>query len=379
MKVSIAAMGKFHSFDLAEQMRQRGHLHRLYTGYPSRKIPEALRPYAKTCPYLTVPMMLAGRYGMERLHRWLNVPATILFDKWLTRVLEPADVFHCWASYGLEATKRARQMGMKTVCDRGSTYIFHQQNVLRSEYYKWGQEPPNTSNALTIRELHQYDHADRITVPSSVAARTFPDQSKLSIVPYGVSLETFKPMQKEDKTFRVLYVGALSLRKGIPYLMQAFKQCSTYNWELWLVGTPLKETVGMVTGNRVNVWGAVPQHQLPWFYSQASLVVMPSIEEGLALVLGQALACGTPVIATRESGVEELITDGVEGFVVNARDPQDIAKYLSRLSMYPDELEWMRKQITNRRGDWHWRHYGTRMVEVYNEARSGIRAESSRS
>lgn len=375
MKVSIASLGKFHSFDLAEDMRQRGHLHRLYTGYPKSKLPEALRPYAKTCPWLTVPMMLAGRYGLERLHRWLNVPATILFDKWLTRVLEPADVFHCWASYGLEATKRAKQMGMKTVCDRGSTHIVHQNHVLRREYQRWDvpyQDPCHSRSAYFMmkREMEQYYAADVITVPSRFAASTFTEQRlHASVVPYGVSLENFKPMQKEDTTFRVLYVGALSLRKGIPYLMRAWHKASMSRWELWLVGTPLKETEGFVKGLKnlgVKVWGAVPQHQLPWFYSQASVVVMPSIEEGLALVLGQALACGTPVIATKESGVEELITDGVEGFVVKARDPQDIAKYLSRLSMYPDELEWMRKQIANRRGDWHWRNYGSRMLEVYH-------------
>lgn len=371
MKVSISALSKFHAFDLAEGLRQRGLLHRLYTGYPLVKVPEKLRPYAKTCPFFTVPMMLAGRYGFERLQHWLNIAATIDFDKWVAMNLDRCDVFHCWASYGMEATTRANAMGMKTICDRGSTHVLHQKITLELEAARWGTFSPRYSSTLVRRELEQYKAARFITVPSRQSAETFVHgnlKGKVVVVPYGVDLLKFRPMQKEDETFRVLYVGALSLRKGIPYLVRAYLEAYQPGMQLWLIGAPLKETSPFLkdlAGKGVKAWGAVPQDKLSWFYSQASVVCLPSIEEGLALVLGQSLACGTPVMATKESGVEELITDGVEGFVVKARDPQDMAKYLTRMYRTPNEVQWMRKRIAEHRGQWHWRHYIDRMVKLY--------------
>ena len=68
--------------------------------------------------------------------------------------------------------------------------------------------------------------------------------------------------------------------------------------------------------------GVVGQERLAELMSTSHVMVLPSIEEGLALVQGQAMACGCPVIASTNTGAEDLFTDGVEGFVVPIRDPE---------------------------------------------------------
>ena len=109
----------------------------------------------------------------------------------------------------------------------------------------------------------------------------------------------------------------------------------------------------------VEFLGSVPQAQLPAIMSSSHVMVLPSIEEGLALVQGQALACGCPVLATPNTGSEDLFSDGVEGFIVPVRDPAALA---DRLQLLADDPALQRRMSeaalarVKRLGGW--RHYG---------------------
>jgi glycosyltransferase involved in cell wall biosynthesis len=70
--------------------------------------------------------------------------------------------------------------------------------------------------------------------------------------------------------------------------------------------------------------------------SRSHVLALPSVEEGLALVLGQAMACGCPVVATAATGAEDLFTDGIEGFIIPPRDPIALADRLQQLAGDPD-------------------------------------------
>jgi glycosyltransferase involved in cell wall biosynthesis len=110
---------------------------------------------------------------------------------------------------------------------------------------------------------------------------------------------------------------------------------------------------------------------LSWYYSQGSVFVLPSIEEGLALVLSQAMACGLPIIATPNTGAEELITDGREGFIIEARSPQAIQEKIIFLYERPDIRDEMARAAlarSNHLGGWE--SYGKKMMDVYSIALS---------
>jgi glycosyltransferase involved in cell wall biosynthesis len=95
--------------------------------------------------------------------------------------------------------------------------------------------------------------------------------------------------------------------------------------------------------------------------SRSHVLALPSIEEGLALVQAQAMACGCPVVCSTNTGGEDLFTDGVEGFIVPIRDPIALAARLQRLADDPDLQRSMREAALGRvRSIGGWKEYGDR-------------------
>jgi glycosyltransferase involved in cell wall biosynthesis len=106
---------------------------------------------------------------------------------------------------------------------------------------------------------------------------------------------------------------------------------------------------------------------------RASVFVLASVEEGLALVIAQAMACGLPVIATEATGVRELITDGVEGVVVpDPPDAQTLAEAMDSVLADSDRAQAMgvaaRRKVESFGG---WDRYGLQLVAAFRDGRSG--------
>jgi starch synthase len=122
------------------------------------------------------------------------------------------------------------------------------------------------------------------------------------------------------------------------------------------------------TPEHVEFLGHVPQPKLKEIMSRSHVMVLPSIEEGLALVQAQALACGCPVIGTPNTGADDLFTNGKEGFIVPIRDPQTIANRLQLLADSPDHRSAMSKAALQRVAQLGgWSDYGERMAGVLQE------------
>jgi glycosyltransferase involved in cell wall biosynthesis len=221
------------------------------------------------------------------------------------------------------------------------------------------------------REEQEYAQANAITVPSRFARDSFVesgvDPAKLQVIPYGVDLEHFKPAAPRDAEFRVLFVGQLGVRKGIGYLLDGFRRAALPGARLVFVGSPGAETKALLRGNldSVEFTGALSREQVAVQMSRASVMVLPSIEEGLAMVQAQALACGCPVIATVNSGAGDLFDDGKEGFIVPIRDPDAIAAKLTLLYRDRDLLHSMSgagRQRMERNGGWD--RYGAQVIAL---------------
>jgi glycosyltransferase involved in cell wall biosynthesis len=114
----------------------------------------------------------------------------------------------------------------------------------------------------------------------------------------------------------------------------------------------------------------LPRAELYRYYSQGSVFVIGSIEEGLALVQAQAMACGIPISATTNTGGEDLFSDGVEGFIVPIRDANAIAEKIAQLLRFPNDLEMMgqaaRKRVADIGG---WNSYGQKVLSAYASGR----------
>ena len=116
------------------------------------------------------------------------------------------------------------------------------------------------------------------------------------------------------------------------------------------------------------VMGHMPQIELKRVMSRSHVLVLPSVEEGLAMVMAQAMACGCPVVASNHTGAEDLMTDGMEGFIVPVRDVEMLAEKLQQLADDPilrDEMG--NKALQKVKGLGGWDDYGNKAMGIYKE------------
>ena len=331
-------------------------------GVPREKVRATIR-------YDALQRLAAGLGLLDRVPHLRHL-SNDAFDRAVARRLEPADLVVAWSGMALHTHRRARQLGARTVVERGSAHIAFQRDILDEEQRRWGLHGHALVDPWTVdKELREYEAADAIAIPSDFVRRSFLSrgvpEAKLLQVPYGVDLREFRPVPKRVPGFRAIFVGALSLRKGIPDLLEAASRAEV---ELWLVGPRHAETEPFLQryAGRFQHKGSVPQSQLLELYGQADVFVIASIEEGLAMVIPQALACGLPVICTTHSGGDDLVRDGVNGFVVPIRDPEALAKRLAALRDHPERLAAMKRAAVESVAHGHsWRDYGLAIAAHY--------------
>lgn len=392
MKVTISTIGKFQLFHLAQQLMRRGVLARLINSYPK----------FETTRYGIPGNFTRAIIIKEILQRsWTHLPAGLkelynptfaiheLFDTLASRSLVESDILTGTSSTLLRTLRKAKKMGMITIVERASAHIVYQDNVLREEYKRQGIVPPQIQlphPKVIEKELREYEEADYISVPSFFAERTFLEQGipkeKIIHIPYGVDIGEFQQKPKTDKTFRVIFAGGMSFQKGVHYLLQAFHELHLPNAELLLVGSmhkemdPFFERYEVKRQNAksyeadkkegITYIGHVPQSELSKYYSESSVFAMLSIQDGFGLVQAQAMACGLPVIASTNTGGEDLLREGKDGFIVGIRDVEAVKEKISFLYNHPEICAEMgrsaKEQISK---GFTWDDYGARMVAQY--------------
>lgn len=354
MQIVQTVFGVFHHFELARELAQRGHLRRVYSTWPWARLKrEGLaRDKVETFPWLHVPEYLASRAPVDLT--WLRDPLgyanALSFDRWTESRLRRSlrheghiDALIGISGSSLRAGALIQRDGGVFICDRGSTHQRFQEQILADEFRRWGVHIPPSDPRDTRREEAIYAACDAITVPSTAAARSFAEMGvppeKVHVIPYGVRLESFRPTGEPGRdSFDVLFAGSVGLRKGVPYLLEAFARVKHPHKRLRFAGTIQEDIRGILPRlpmDNVEILGPVPQAELATLMSRSHALVLPSIEEGLALVQAQALACGCPVICSTNTGGEDLFSDGVEGFIVPIRDPAALADRLQRLADDP--------------------------------------------
>ncbi|NBR84102.1 MAG: glycosyltransferase family 1 protein [Verrucomicrobia bacterium] len=344
MRVVQSCHGKFHHFDLARQLHQRGALECLFTGYPRWKLRHEQLPASKvrTLPWLPTLYLARGRLGLTQpwLERELACCVRHSHDWLVRRSLPDCDVFVGISGVSLTSGRRAQTRGAKYICDRGSAHIAVHDRLLREEFAKRKVPYVGTDPRDRAQEEAEYAAADLITVPSSFAQRTFVSEgvpvSRVRRVAYGMDLARFQRVgQPPTDKFVVLFVGAISFNKGIPYLLEAFATLRHPRKELVLVGVMAPEMTVFCQGKQfphVTFVGHQPQAELPRLMSTSHVLVLPSLSDGFGLVMGQAMACGCPVIASENSGGPDLIAPGVSGFVIPAGQSEPLRERLQQLA-----------------------------------------------
>ena len=308
LRIAIATSGRFHVLDLARELAALGHDVRLYSILPDARAERfgLQRRYHRSLLPFVAPLVAWQRYAARTLPDWHSRLLTRALDRAVEAVLQPCDVFICMSGIFVRAIRAARnRYGASIWLERGSRHILSQAEILSALP---GASTPTPD--IIARELEGYRLADRIVVPARHVAESFerdPEaHAKLFVNPYGTKLDMFPYRERnrgKGEILRLIYAGNWSLQKGCDLLVEAVAATSEVN--LKHVGS-LADAAFPTGDIRFQHLGAVPQADLSRHYNEAHALVSASRQDGLSMVLAQALASGLPVICTDRTGGADL-------------------------------------------------------------------------
>ena len=163
--------------------------------------------------------------------------------------------------------------------------------------------------------------------------------NKIEVIYNGVDVNFFTPKKRPFNGFRILYVGRLVHEKGLEELIEAVGKTRNLFPEICLriVGDgPMRKDLDLMIDNlsireHVIFEGFRPHSEISGYMDESDLFVLPSYSEGMPLVVLEAMASGIPVIASRVGGVPEVIRDGFNGFLVEPKDSEALAKRIEEV------------------------------------------------
>ena len=180
-------------------------------------------------------------------------------------------------------------------------------------------------------------------------------------------------------TMRFLYAGPLSVRKGVHYLLRAWRQARPPGAELHFFGKPLlpdaavRRLVGDALSLGIVFHGPVAPDALNAAYLSSSVLVFPTLCDGFGQVASEALAHGVPVLTTGNAGAADLIVHGRNGWIVAAADDAALGAQLEWCASHPQDVFAMRRPALASARAWTWldfrRRFHDLMATALHEAR----------
>jgi glycosyltransferase involved in cell wall biosynthesis len=301
-------------------------------------------PFASLCHLLKLHL---GRLsGIELQKEYLRL-GQALERSMLSTDFNTIDAFLMIGSTSANLFKKAKQNGVKTIMEQIIAPSLYTLDVMQSE---WDKYPAWESGANEVEALkfwgevnaRDWDNADMIICGSQFVIDAVKHiggpWERCVVVPYGVPQHNLTPQctYNVHRPLRVLTVGAVGLRKGSHYILEAAKsligQC-----EFKLAGgypQGLKERISIPSN--VGLLGHVPRVQLKQYFEWADVFLLPSLSEGSATVCYEALQYGLPLIVTHNAG--QFITDGKEGIIIPIKSSDAIVSALESMCANPDKV-----------------------------------------
>ena len=314
--------------------------------------------------------LLAGKSPIESADgrfRSVDLAASRQVDDALDAVL-------CREDAALHTFERARECGVLRVYDLPTAHFGFTQELMRKEVECF----PELESTISIRDeyaAHRISNKERelnlanhILCPSQFVKRSLLsrgyDDKNIHVLPFACE-PSWLEESFERRTNVVLGVGQISVRKGVHRLLRVWKQLGAYRTHtLRLVGDMRlpKEFLSQFKGMYVHV-PSLQRNELIRQYATAKLFISNSMSEGMAIVIPEALSVGTPVIASRNSGAEEIVTDDEDGILVEYGDDEGLAKSLERLLSSPNILGRMSENAKAKARSRTWGGYSREFVD----------------
>lgn len=209
-------------------------------------------------------------------------------------------------------------------------------------------------------------------------ARTTDTNLKIDVIPDGLDLASFESGQRKvnPKTVRCLAIGRLIPRKGFQFLIRALPQILdkvSHNFEIEIIGDGpyQEELIGLAENLGVTFYvhftGTVPYSELPQKYREADIFILPSLAEGMPLVVLEAMGTGLPIIASRVQGIDELVAEGINGALFDAGDVDGLASCLVQLINAGEKRVEMGKASTEKVIPYDWKNIADTYLALYED------------
>lgn len=342
MKTLLASTARFHFISAAVELKKRGMLAGVVTGLLYSRVNE---PRLEADDVVAVPLWRTLNYlSMGRvsqsLERWLEWKSNDEVDRTAACYLDGCHNLITMAGTGSKAGSAIQRQGGAFFVDRPVIHIRQQDRVLAEAYdaAEAAYSPIDPSKIASGEE--EYEMADGILACSRLVADSLVKggvaPSKVFVLPLGVDLgRFFVEGAPPDGPLTVGFAGAVSIQKGIHVLADALKTLGDRTIRLWIAGQVLDEGRAFLkqleTCCDLEVLGPVSQDVLRRRFSESHAFVLPSVQDGFGMVVTQAMACGCPVIVSRNAGASEAVEDGVTGLTFDSGDSQALARHIGRL------------------------------------------------
>lgn len=297
MKINIASTHRFHLLDLARELEKQGHDVKFYSYVPtSRCIKYGLKKEnCKSLLWIALPFLFLAKLFPKNSQ--ITYIRNIVLDYYMAYCMRKCDIYICLGSiYKKSIIQANKKFNAITILEWGSKHIIEQLKLFN--------KLENYPKKFLQRELEEYQLADYISIATNHVKQSFLkhniSESKLLVNPYGVDLAQFNPTQLSND-YDIIMVGGWRTEKGCDLLI---KVCEQYHFKLLHVGSIIN--LEFPQSNYMTHIDAVDQKQLIQYYAQAKVFVLPSRADGFGMVLSQALACGLPIVCSKETGGPNL-------------------------------------------------------------------------
>ena len=260
-----------------------------------------------------------------------------LFDELVaSRGFADADTLYAMQKHGVKMLAAAQHAGVRTVVDVFITPMCHHIVEEERACYPEIEAPLTDRSRLELEDERtrlEMDHADLLLCPGMNVVEGlahFPNAAgkAYAVVPYGCGV-SFDGLRNEPLKGRVLFAGTADLRKGIHYLGMAANKLGTKNYDFRIAGNVTNEVRSHPLMSNLHFLGRVPRAEMREEFLKADVFVLPTLAEGCASVVHEAVMAGCPVITTSASGT--MVENGQGGMIVPERDPDALADAIASI------------------------------------------------
>lgn len=353
----------------------------------SRRLPpDKIVAFRRQALFQRLVEALAPRNGNSD---WRHIRDRRFAERVARSPLPAHNVVYACAYAALELLEAERERGVFTVLEQTDAGPLHYE-LLAEEERRWPRYvagPGVVPQACIDRNMREWDLAGLIVAHSEwtrdALVKTGCDPGKIEVAPLAYESETADAPNAETAPgkrcrrdfLRVLWLGNVNVGKGIQYLVDCAARMAHLPVEFTVVGQIRISRKAIECAPRNIRWvGPVPRSSVSRYYVSSDVFVFPTISDGFGLTQLEAMAHGTPVIATPNCG--SVVRDGIDGFIVPARDPTSLTKALLNFIADRSLSRRMGEACMERSKEFSLEKYGSNLLEKVELRMSGRRGES---